>query len=243
MRTGPRSHWTVSYGARWSWWRRPTTRRQARRWWRRVRNAADDSFEVTVARVDGVSGDVSGVNVHYVVVEAGVYANMEAVRFESTSRTTPASWIGESRTYQNAYAAPVVVGQVMTANDPAYLGLLGTGQRFRARPVASWCRCLSASTWARTRIQLDCPETIGVHRDRGGKGHYWWTGVPCGSRGRLGGRHGRGSREIQTKPHALEVHFNEPFDPLSIGTQDLTLGSGAVAAQKSSPEMPLSSTR
>ena len=67
----------------------------------RVQNALDDSFEVQVARADGLTDAVSGVDVHYVVVEEGVYANMEAVRFESTVTDGSSSWVGESQTYQN----------------------------------------------------------------------------------------------------------------------------------------------
>ena len=44
---------------------------------------------------------------------------MEAVKFTSTQTDSRVSWVGEQRGYLNTYAQPVVVGQVMTANDAA----------------------------------------------------------------------------------------------------------------------------
>jgi hypothetical protein len=64
--------------------------------------------------------------VHFVVVEAGVYTQaehgvkMEAVRFTSTVTDGMSSWVGESRPYANAYTSPVVLGQVMSADDPDF---------------------------------------------------------------------------------------------------------------------------
>ncbi len=88
----------------------------------RVRNASHDSFEVRVERPDG--GSVPhGVGVHYLVVEEGVYTvvedgiKMEAMRIQSTVTDRKGAWVGQPRSYSNAYTNPVVVGQVMTAND------------------------------------------------------------------------------------------------------------------------------
>jgi len=60
--------------------------------------------------------------VHWMVVEAGVYnetdhgVKMEAVKFTSTVTDRSGAWLGESRSYAQAYTQPVVVGQVMTYN-------------------------------------------------------------------------------------------------------------------------------
>jgi hypothetical protein len=92
----------------------------------RVRNAAGDRFEMKLDRADGRSGAIAGVNVHYVVVEEGVYTpaehgvRMEAVKFVSTRTDGKTSWVGQRRSYQQPYAQPAVVGQVMTANDPGW---------------------------------------------------------------------------------------------------------------------------
>ena len=89
----------------------------------RIRNASGDSFEVKVHRLDGSTAAISNVSVHYMVVEEGVYnvndhgVKMEAVKFTSSVTDSRSSWAGESRSYANSYANPVVLGQVMTCND------------------------------------------------------------------------------------------------------------------------------
>ena len=54
----------------------------------RIRNASDDSFQVRVDRTDGLAGDVAGIDVHYTVVEEGVYNvadhRVKMVKFTST---------------------------------------------------------------------------------------------------------------------------------------------------------------
>jgi subtilisin family serine protease len=99
----------------------------------RIRNAAGNRFEV---RVDSTNGDaISAVKVHYLVMEEGVYhqaehgVQMEARKFNSTVTDGPGAtlatnpdeaWIGELQTYQNSYDRPVVLGQVMSYNDPRW---------------------------------------------------------------------------------------------------------------------------
>ena len=79
------------------------------------------SFDV---RVDPACGaPLSGVTVHYMVVEEGVYnvaahgVKMEAVKYTSTVTDRKGSWDGELRSYSNSYTGPVVIGQVMSYND------------------------------------------------------------------------------------------------------------------------------
>jgi hypothetical protein len=43
---------------------------------------------------------------------------MEAVKYTSTVTDRKSNWNGESQAYSNTYTSPVVVGQVMTYNDP-----------------------------------------------------------------------------------------------------------------------------
>ena len=89
----------------------------------RIRNASGTSFEVRVDRTDGSAVAISGVNVHWLVVDAGAYTvaddgiKMEAATLTSTSTSAAGSWVGQSQTYTNSYTAPVVLGQVMTYND------------------------------------------------------------------------------------------------------------------------------
>jgi hypothetical protein len=92
----------------------------------RVKDAAGDRFFVRVDRADGLTGVVSGINVHYMVVEEGVYTaeehgvQMEAHKYTSTRTDRKGSWVGQSQSTSNWYSSPVVVGQVMTYNDPSW---------------------------------------------------------------------------------------------------------------------------
>lgn len=88
----------------------------------RITNVSGSTFDLKIDRADGLTASVS-VDVSVVVVEEGVYTQaidgvtMEAVKFTSTVTAQNNSWVAEARTYQNNYTAPVVVGQVMSAND------------------------------------------------------------------------------------------------------------------------------
>ncbi len=92
----------------------------------RVRTAAGNSFELKLANVDAAATPVNGISVHYFVIEEGAYTvgddgvKMEAVKFVSTTTDHNATWQGEQRSYANTYSNPVVVGQVMTANDASF---------------------------------------------------------------------------------------------------------------------------
>ncbi|MEO0453636.1 MAG: LamG-like jellyroll fold domain-containing protein [Verrucomicrobiota bacterium] len=90
----------------------------------RVRNASGNSFELKVQNPAG--SPVSGVSVHYMVVEEGVYTqaedgfDMEALKVVSTGTNYKNTWNSsqkEQLTTANTYASPVVLGQVMTEND------------------------------------------------------------------------------------------------------------------------------
>jgi RHS repeat-associated protein len=108
----------------------------------RVRNAAGNSFQV---RVQNPSDQpLSGYTVHYLVVEEGVYTQaqhgvkMEAVKYTSTRTDRAGSWIAESRSYQQSYAQPVVLGQVMTANDPDWSVFWARGSVQGNPPTSSY---------------------------------------------------------------------------------------------------------
>ena len=88
----------------------------------RIRNVAGNSFQIKVQNPSDAL--LSDYRVHYVAVEEGVYTeaehgvNFEAVKVNSSLTDRSGSWQGEQQDYFNSYSAPVVVGQVMTANDP-----------------------------------------------------------------------------------------------------------------------------
>ena len=92
----------------------------------RMRVTSGNSFEVRVDWTDGSTEAVAGIELHYLVVEEGVYTtaehgvNMEAVTFTSTVTDYRGSWSGEAREYSNSYESPVVVGQVMSYQDSRF---------------------------------------------------------------------------------------------------------------------------
>jgi hypothetical protein len=108
----------------------------------RIQNASGSSFDVRVDRTDGQAGSVGGVDVHYLVVEEGVYTQgtdgvtMEAVKFTSTLTDGKGNWIGESRSYTNSYSSPVVIGQVMSYNDSNFSTFWSRGSS-KANPPSS----------------------------------------------------------------------------------------------------------
>jgi PKD repeat protein len=107
----------------------------------RIRDAVGSSFDV---RVDNPSGTpVTGVTVHYLVAEEGAYTEaddgitMEAVKFTSTVTDRKNGWTGEDRGYANSYTTPVVLGQVMSYNDPGWSVFWAQGSSRTSPPSAS----------------------------------------------------------------------------------------------------------
>jgi uncharacterized repeat protein (TIGR03806 family) len=109
----------------------------------RIQNALGNSFQVKPARVDGIATPLTGVAAHFVAVEEGVYTEaldgvtMEAVKYLSTVTDENNSWQGESQSYTNSYSLPVVIGQVMTANDSAFSVFWARGASVAAPPSTS----------------------------------------------------------------------------------------------------------
>jgi VCBS repeat-containing protein len=87
----------------------------------RVRNATGNSFEVCI---DDVGSTSFNGGIHYVVVEEGVYDEsgfkLEAVKYTESQTSRKRGWVIDtaSQGYQQSYSNPVVVGHVMSANDP-----------------------------------------------------------------------------------------------------------------------------
>ncbi len=91
----------------------------------RIRNAAADRFELRIQNPSG-EGLVDNYAVHFVVVEEGSYTQalhgikMDAVRLSSSQTSYFGSWASDLQSLQNNYDSPVVVGQVMSAQDEAW---------------------------------------------------------------------------------------------------------------------------
>ena len=107
----------------------------------RVRNASGNSFELRVQNPSEAT--LSNYTVHYLVVEAGTYTvsehgiAMEAVRYNSTVTDRQASWVGEARAYAQTYLDPIVLGQVMTANDAEWSVFWASNGSRTSRPSPS----------------------------------------------------------------------------------------------------------
>lgn len=90
----------------------------------RIRNASGNTFDIRVQNPSNSA--LSGYTVHYMVVEEGVYnqsdhgVKMEAATYTSSVTDHVGSWNGEPRSYANTYNNPVVLGQVMSANDAGW---------------------------------------------------------------------------------------------------------------------------
>lgn len=89
----------------------------------RVRNAGATSFQVRIQN-PCAGQTLTGVDVAYMVIEEGVYTEAsdgvtaEARIVNSTVTDHAGSWVGSGVSYVNSYVSPVVLGQVMTDNDP-----------------------------------------------------------------------------------------------------------------------------
>ncbi len=108
----------------------------------RIQNTAGNSFQLKLDRTDGQTGTISGVTVHYIVVEEGVYneaehgIKMEAAKSLSMVTNSSSNWVGQSQSYTNTYNKPVVIGQVMTYNDPEFSVFWSCGSS-KKNPVSS----------------------------------------------------------------------------------------------------------
>lgn len=93
----------------------------------RIQNVGTNSFQFFVQNVN-TNAPMEGYDVYFLIVDAGVYSvaagdgiTMEAFTYTSTVTDENNRWVGENRGYANAGAysnPPVIVGQVMSYNDP-----------------------------------------------------------------------------------------------------------------------------
>jgi hypothetical protein len=89
----------------------------------RMQNVGPMSFEI---RLQNPNDAVLGArDVHCVIVEEGAWALpdgrfIESKKYSSTKTDSKGSWVGQGQTYRNTYTNPVVLGQVMSFNDPKW---------------------------------------------------------------------------------------------------------------------------
>lgn len=141
----------------------------------RIRNAVGNSFEVQVQQANDSAITVTGIDVHYLVVEEGVYnvvdhgVKLEAVKYISTTTDSDSHWVGEDRTYLNSYTNPVVLGQVMTKNDDHFSVFWARGTHRSRAPVAT--TLFTGKHVAEHAISSRADETIGYLVIEAGQGN------------------------------------------------------------------------
>jgi uncharacterized repeat protein (TIGR02543 family) len=107
----------------------------------RIRNVNATSFQLKVQNPSDAS--VSGIEVHYLAVEAGTYTvaddgvKMEAKTVTSTITAENNNWVMEARSYNQSYTSPVVLGQIMTANDAMWSTFWASSSSRSTIPTAS----------------------------------------------------------------------------------------------------------
>jgi hypothetical protein len=127
----------------------------------RVTNVASGGFDLYLQNPSG--GAVASGTVSCVVVEEGVWTidgvNVEAQTYLSTVTDENNSWVGEAQTYGQAYTNPVVIGQVMSDNDPLWSVFWCQGSSRTNPPSASALR--TGKEVAEDTVTTRTDETIG----------------------------------------------------------------------------------
>ena len=107
----------------------------------RIDNITATSFDL---RLQNPSGGAAGpATVRYLVAEEGIYDEsvfgfaLEARRFTSTVTDRAGTWNAEARAYGTSFSNPVVVGQVMSYNDPDWSVFWSRGSSRTAPPSSS----------------------------------------------------------------------------------------------------------
>jgi len=127
----------------------------------RVGNVTPTSFNV---RLQNPSfGTVEAENVSYIVVEEGIHningVNIEAQTYLSTVTDKVGSWVGEIQSYKQSYTNPVVLGQVMSENDPGWSMFWAHGESQSDPPSVTTLRTGKMVGEDRNTTRAD--ETIG----------------------------------------------------------------------------------
>jgi len=108
----------------------------------RVSQVASTSFALRLQNPS--DGPVEPEVVSCLVVEQGVWnvagARFEAQKYSSTVTDSDASWVGQTRSYGQSYTSPVVLGQVMTENDPDWSVFWSRGPTRSDPPTAASLR-------------------------------------------------------------------------------------------------------
>ncbi len=148
----------------------------------RIRNAGTSGFDVKIQGA-GITAN-NNYNVHYFVVEEGVYTladdgiKMEALKANSAETAKSGKWVRENRNLQNAYSNPVVLGQVMTANDEDWSVFWASSNSNFKNPPQNGNMACGKHIGEGTGSRLD--ETIGIVVFEAGNGNLGGTEILTG---------------------------------------------------------------
>ncbi|MEM7345621.1 MAG: Ig domain-containing protein [Chloroflexota bacterium] len=137
----------------------------------RMQNATGNSLQLRLQNPSGAS--LVAETVHCLVVEAGAWElpdgrKLEAQKYNSTVTDDKSSWVGEAQTYLNSYNNPVVVGQVMSYNDPNWSTFWSRGTGRAVPPSAA--ALYTGKQVAEDTNQTRSAETIGFIVIEAGQG-------------------------------------------------------------------------
>jgi len=111
-----------------------------------VQNASGSSFQVRLAPAVFYTFEDWSATVQWMVVKAGVYnvdehgVKMETGKFTSSTTAGRRNWVANAITYQNSYANPVVLGQVMSYNSELWSVFWSRGASATTPPSSTVCQ-------------------------------------------------------------------------------------------------------
>ncbi len=183
----------------------------------RVRNAGAGSFEARLQNPSGAA--VNAETVYYVVMDEGVGAlpdgrKIEAARVLSDGTSENKNWSKdrmEAYSYRHSYSSPVVLGQVMTANDADWSTFWCSNGNQNTPPTAS--ACYLGKQVAEDTDAMRADETLGVIVVEAGSG----TIAGLAYRAALGGDSIQGAGDSPAYTYALSGFSAAPA--VGIATQ------------------------
>jgi hypothetical protein len=111
-----------------------------------VQNASGSSFRVKLAPAVFYTFENWNASVQWMAVKAGVYnvaehgVKMEAGKFSSSTTAGKRNWVADAIGYENSYANPVVLGQVMSYDSELWSVFWSRGASAASPPSASVCQ-------------------------------------------------------------------------------------------------------
>jgi hypothetical protein len=135
----------------------------------RVRNADEDSFNI---RLQNPGDQIASVaeDVHYLVIEEGKWLLPNGVKIEakqvlSDDTNDNNDWSKprmELYPYQQSYVNPVILGQVMTANDPKWSAFWSRSDGGTGQPCTGAANCYVGKHVGEDTIATRANETLGI---------------------------------------------------------------------------------